>query len=150
MWTSGADAEAMHPLADAVDADDYNDDGGDGDGNGNDGGRDLALALAQPHPHPRDGEGDRNASPPSWRLALDVADLRVPLRVEGRWAAQTRALPLPTWAAPSWPGLVLGLRPRRFELRSCRLGQRPYGLGCALADLAALSWRQYAQYALAG
>ncbi len=56
--------------ADAVDNDDYNDDGGDGD-NG-DGGRDLALALAQPHPHPRDGEGDRDASPPSWRLALDV------------------------------------------------------------------------------
>jgi hypothetical protein len=56
--------------ADAVNDDDYIDDGGDGD-NG-DGGRDLALALAQPHPHPRDGEGDCNASPPSWILALDV------------------------------------------------------------------------------
>ncbi len=56
--------------ADAVDDDDYNDDGGDGN-NGN-GGCNLALALAQPHPHPRDGEGDRDASPPLWRLALDV------------------------------------------------------------------------------
>ncbi len=56
--------------ADAVDDDDYNNDGGDGD-NG-DGGRDLALALGQPHLHPRDGEGDRDASPPSWRLALDI------------------------------------------------------------------------------
>jgi hypothetical protein len=56
--------------ADAVDDDDYNNDGGKGN-NGN-GGRNLALALAQPHPHPRDGEGNRDASPPSWRLALDV------------------------------------------------------------------------------
>ncbi len=56
--------------ADAIDDDNYNDNGGNGD-NG-DGGRNLALALAQPHLHPRDGEGDRNASPPSWRLALDV------------------------------------------------------------------------------
>ncbi len=60
-WTSGADAEAAHPL---------NDDGGDGDDG--DGGCDLALTLAQPHPHPRDGEGDHDASPPSWRLALDI------------------------------------------------------------------------------
>ena len=56
--------------ADAVDDNDYNDNGSDGD-NG-DGGRDLELALAQPHPYPCDGEGDRDASPPSWRLALDV------------------------------------------------------------------------------
>ncbi len=56
--------------ADAVNDDDYNDDGGDGDDG--DGGCNLALALAQPHPHPRDGEGDRDASLPSWRLALDV------------------------------------------------------------------------------
>ena len=72
-WTSGADAEATHPLtptpsttttmttamAKATTVT---------------GGRDLALALAQPHPHPRAGEGDRDASPPSasWRLALDV------------------------------------------------------------------------------
>ncbi len=56
--------------ANAKDNDDYNDDGSNGNDGG--GGRDLALALAQPHPHPRDGEGDRDASPPSWRLALDV------------------------------------------------------------------------------
>ncbi len=56
--------------ANAKDNDDYNDDGSNGNNGG--GGRDLALALAQPHPHPRDGEGDRDASPPSWRLALDV------------------------------------------------------------------------------
>jgi hypothetical protein len=56
--------------ADTVDNDDYNDDGGNG--NNGDGGCNLALALVQPHPHPRDGEGDRNASPPSWRLALDI------------------------------------------------------------------------------
>jgi hypothetical protein len=58
--------------ADAVDNDDYdyNDDGGNGDDG--DGGRDLVLVLAQPHPHPRNGEGDRDASPPSWRLALNV------------------------------------------------------------------------------
>ncbi len=56
--------------AEAINDDNYNNDGGNGD-DGN-GGRDLALPLAQPHLHPRDGEGDRNASPPSWRLALDV------------------------------------------------------------------------------
>ncbi len=56
--------------ADAVEDDDYNDDGGDS--NDGDGGRNLALALAQPHPHPRYGEGDRDTSPPLWRLALDV------------------------------------------------------------------------------
>ncbi len=56
--------------ADAVDDDDYNNDGGNGDDG--DGGRDLALTLAQPHPHSRDGEGNCDASPPSWRLALDV------------------------------------------------------------------------------
>ena len=60
---------------------------------------------------------------------------RVPLRVAVQWAAQTRALPLPTWAALSWPGLVLGLHPRRLKLRYRRLGQCPYGSGCALADL---------------
>jgi len=68
----------------------------------------------------------------------NIANLRhgrVPLHVAVRWAVQTSALPSPTWAAPSWPGLVLGLRPRRLELRSCRLGQRPNGSGCALADL---------------
>jgi hypothetical protein len=54
----GGDASAN---TDAVDNDDYNEDGG-GSGDG-DGGRDLALA--QPHPHPRDGEGDRDTSPPS-------------------------------------------------------------------------------------
>ncbi len=58
--------------ANAVDADNYNDDDGDGDSDDGDGGRDLALALAQPHPHLRDGEGNRDASPPSWRLALNV------------------------------------------------------------------------------
>jgi hypothetical protein len=56
--------------ANTVVDDDYNDNGGNGD-NGN-GGRNLALALAQPHPHLRDGEGDRVASPPLWRLALNV------------------------------------------------------------------------------
>ncbi len=56
--------------ANAVDDNNYNDDNGNGDVG--DGGRNLVLALTQPHPHPRDGEGDRNASPPSWRLALDV------------------------------------------------------------------------------
>jgi hypothetical protein len=56
--------------ADAIDDDDYNDDGSDG--NNGDRGRDLALALAQPHPHPRDGEGNCDASPPSWRLTLNV------------------------------------------------------------------------------
>ena len=148
--------------ADAIDDDDYNDNSGDGNGNNGNGGRDLALALTQLHPHPRNGEGNRDASPPLWRLALDVetfdglarsANLmhgRVPLRVAVRWATQTRASPSPTWAAPSFSGLVLGLRPCRLELRSRRLGQRPYGLGCALADLAAPSWRRYAQYALAG
>ncbi len=56
--------------ANAVNDDNYNDDGGDGDDG--DGGRDLVLALVQPHPHPGDGEGDHDASPPSWRLALNV------------------------------------------------------------------------------
>jgi hypothetical protein len=56
--------------ANAIDNDDYNNDGGNGN-NGN-GGRNLALMLAQLHPHPCDGEGDRDASPPSWRLALNV------------------------------------------------------------------------------
>jgi hypothetical protein len=56
--------------ADAVDNDDYSDDGSNG--NDGDGGCDLALALALPHPHPRDGEGNCDASPPSWRLALNV------------------------------------------------------------------------------
>ncbi len=55
---------------DAVNNDDFNNNGSDGD-NG-DGGCNLALVLAQPHPHPRDGEGDRDASPPSWRLALNI------------------------------------------------------------------------------
>ncbi len=58
--------------ADAVNDDDYNDGGGNSDSNNNDGGRDLALVLVQLHPHPRDKEGNRNASPPWWRLALDV------------------------------------------------------------------------------
>ncbi len=58
--------------ANAVDDDDYNDDGGDGNSDDCNGGRDLVLALAQPHPHPRNGEGNRDASPPSWRLVLDV------------------------------------------------------------------------------
>ena len=56
--------------AKAVDDEDYNEDGGDN--NDGDGGHNLALALAQPHPHPRNGEGDRDASPPSWRLTLNV------------------------------------------------------------------------------
>jgi hypothetical protein len=53
--------------ADAVDDDCYNDDGGDS--NDGDGGHDLVFALAQPHPHPCDGEDNRDASPPSRRLA---------------------------------------------------------------------------------
>ena len=108
---------------DAVDDDYYNDDGGDGDGDGDDGGCDLALVLAQPHPHPRDGEGDRDASPPSWRLALVVADLSVaPISGTDEYHS--------AWQCG---GLRrLGLCPRR-------LGLRPRGLGlcsgCALADL---------------
>ena len=109
--------------ADAVDDDDYNDDGGDS----NNGGRDLALALAQPHPHPHDGEGNHNASPPSWRLALDsetfdglvhsagfaLADLGCALVAWARARvapSQTRAALSWTWTAPLW----LGLCPRSF------------------------------------
>jgi hypothetical protein len=56
--------------ADAVNNDNYNNDGSDG--NNGDGGCNLALVLTQPHPHPRNREGDRDASPPSWRLALNI------------------------------------------------------------------------------
>ena len=149
--------------ADAVDDDNYNDDGAgnNDDGNDGEGGRDLALTLAlvQPHPHPRDGGGNLDTSPPSWRLALDVKTFdglarstnlrhgRVPLHVAVQWAAQTKALPSPTWAVPLWPGLALGARGDS----SCTLVDLDSALiarAVPSQNWAAPSWQRYAQYAL--
>jgi hypothetical protein len=61
--------------ADAVDDDYYNNNGGNG--NAGDGGCDLALSQPQPHPHLRSREGDCDASPPWWRLALNIETFNV-------------------------------------------------------------------------
>jgi hypothetical protein len=100
--------------ADAVNDDNYNEDGGNGNGDDSDGGRDLALALAQPHPHPhphpRDGEGNRDASPPSWRLALNVKTFDGLARTAG-FALVSLGCALKAWAcarvAPSQTRAVL-------------------------------------------
>jgi hypothetical protein len=61
--------------ADAINDDYYKDNGGNG--NDGDGGCNLALSQLQPHPHLRSREGDCDASPPWWRLALNIETFNV-------------------------------------------------------------------------